>query len=165
MAHTYANNFIHCIFSTKDRRSLIPATRLCRSLRISRRHRARRRILSACRRWNHKSRSSAVCFTGPTIPCSCCSKTQRKLIPMDGAAVFLAGRVRSIQRQPFPGSNAEEIYSESRTASSQAGFRAGIHRLAATLRNRIRSALRLRLTRLSAVPTGLNGIFRTWSPC
>jgi REP element-mobilizing transposase RayT len=27
MAHTYASNFIHCIFSTKDRRSLIPATR------------------------------------------------------------------------------------------------------------------------------------------
>jgi REP element-mobilizing transposase RayT len=27
MSHTYANNFIHCVFSTKDRRSLIPATR------------------------------------------------------------------------------------------------------------------------------------------
>jgi len=27
MAHTYASNFIHCVFSTKDRRSLIPATR------------------------------------------------------------------------------------------------------------------------------------------
>ncbi len=27
MAHTYASNFIHCIFSTKDRRSLIPADR------------------------------------------------------------------------------------------------------------------------------------------
>ena len=27
MAHTYASNVIHCIFSTKDRRSLIPAER------------------------------------------------------------------------------------------------------------------------------------------
>jgi putative transposase len=27
MAHTYASNFIHCVFSTKDLRSLIPATR------------------------------------------------------------------------------------------------------------------------------------------
>ncbi len=27
MAHTYASNFVHCIFSTKDRRSLIPAAR------------------------------------------------------------------------------------------------------------------------------------------
>ena len=27
MPHTYAANFIHCIFSTKDRRSLIPAAR------------------------------------------------------------------------------------------------------------------------------------------
>lgn len=27
MAHTYANNFIHCVFSTKDRRSLIPTAR------------------------------------------------------------------------------------------------------------------------------------------
>jgi len=27
MAHTYASNFIHCIFSTKDRRPLIDATR------------------------------------------------------------------------------------------------------------------------------------------
>jgi REP element-mobilizing transposase RayT len=27
MAHTYANNFIHCVFSTKDRRSQIPAAR------------------------------------------------------------------------------------------------------------------------------------------
>ncbi|MFP5277522.1 MAG: IS200/IS605 family transposase [Acidobacteriota bacterium] len=27
MAHTYASNFIHCIFSTKDRSSLIPAAR------------------------------------------------------------------------------------------------------------------------------------------
>lgn len=27
MAHTYANNFIHCVFSTKDRRSLIPSDR------------------------------------------------------------------------------------------------------------------------------------------
>lgn len=27
MAHTYAANFIHCIFSTKDRRPLIPADR------------------------------------------------------------------------------------------------------------------------------------------
>ncbi len=27
MAHTYASNFIHCVFSTKDRRSLIPADR------------------------------------------------------------------------------------------------------------------------------------------
>jgi REP element-mobilizing transposase RayT len=27
MAHTYASNFIHCIFSAKDRRSLIPAAR------------------------------------------------------------------------------------------------------------------------------------------
>jgi len=27
MAHTYASNLIHCIFSTKDRRSLIPAAR------------------------------------------------------------------------------------------------------------------------------------------
>ncbi len=27
MAHTYASNFIHCVFSTKDRRALIPADR------------------------------------------------------------------------------------------------------------------------------------------
>lgn len=27
MAHTYASNFIHCVFSTKDRRALIPASR------------------------------------------------------------------------------------------------------------------------------------------
>jgi REP element-mobilizing transposase RayT len=27
MAHTYASNFIHCVFSTKDRRPLIPASR------------------------------------------------------------------------------------------------------------------------------------------
>jgi len=27
MAHTYASNFVHCIFSTKDRRPLIDATR------------------------------------------------------------------------------------------------------------------------------------------
>ena len=27
MAHTYACNFIHCVFSTKERRSLIPADR------------------------------------------------------------------------------------------------------------------------------------------
>jgi putative transposase len=27
MAHTYASNFIHCVFSTKDRRSSIPAAR------------------------------------------------------------------------------------------------------------------------------------------
>jgi putative transposase len=27
MAHTYASNFIHCIFSAKDRRSLIPVDR------------------------------------------------------------------------------------------------------------------------------------------
>jgi len=28
MAHTYASNFIHCIFSTKERRPLIPADRM-----------------------------------------------------------------------------------------------------------------------------------------
>jgi REP element-mobilizing transposase RayT len=28
MAHTYASNFIHCIFSTKDRRPLIDASRM-----------------------------------------------------------------------------------------------------------------------------------------
>jgi putative transposase len=28
MAHTYASNFIHCIFSTKDRRPLIDAARM-----------------------------------------------------------------------------------------------------------------------------------------
>ncbi|MFZ0396406.1 MAG: IS200/IS605 family transposase [Terracidiphilus sp.] len=28
MAHTYASNFIHCIFSTKDRKPLIPAERM-----------------------------------------------------------------------------------------------------------------------------------------
>jgi REP element-mobilizing transposase RayT len=27
MSHTYASNFIHCVFSTKDRRQLIPAER------------------------------------------------------------------------------------------------------------------------------------------
>jgi REP element-mobilizing transposase RayT len=27
MAHTYASNFIHCVFSTKERRPLIPAAR------------------------------------------------------------------------------------------------------------------------------------------
>jgi len=27
MAHTYASNFIHCVFSTKERRALIPAAR------------------------------------------------------------------------------------------------------------------------------------------
>jgi putative transposase len=27
MAHTYASNFIHCVFSTKDRRPLIPTVR------------------------------------------------------------------------------------------------------------------------------------------
>jgi len=27
MAHTYASNLIHCVFSTKERRSLIPAAR------------------------------------------------------------------------------------------------------------------------------------------
>jgi REP element-mobilizing transposase RayT len=27
MAHTYANNFVHCIFSTKDRRPLIAVSR------------------------------------------------------------------------------------------------------------------------------------------
>ena len=28
MAHTYASNFVHCIFSTKERQPLIPADRL-----------------------------------------------------------------------------------------------------------------------------------------
>jgi REP element-mobilizing transposase RayT len=28
MAHTYASNFIHCIFSTKDRRPLIAVSRM-----------------------------------------------------------------------------------------------------------------------------------------
>lgn len=28
MAHTYASNFVHCIFSTKGRRRLIPAERM-----------------------------------------------------------------------------------------------------------------------------------------
>lgn len=28
MAHTYASNFIHCIFSTKDRRPALPAERM-----------------------------------------------------------------------------------------------------------------------------------------
>lgn len=28
MAHTYATNFIHCIFSTKERKPLIPTDRL-----------------------------------------------------------------------------------------------------------------------------------------
>ncbi|KAA6461951.1 transposase [Acidobacteria bacterium AB60] len=28
MAHTYATNFIHCVFSTKDRRPLIPPSRI-----------------------------------------------------------------------------------------------------------------------------------------
>jgi putative transposase len=28
MAHTYASNFIHCIFSTKDRRPTLPADRM-----------------------------------------------------------------------------------------------------------------------------------------
>jgi REP element-mobilizing transposase RayT len=28
MAHTYASNIIHCVFSTKDRRPLIPAARV-----------------------------------------------------------------------------------------------------------------------------------------
>jgi len=28
MAHTYASNFIHCVFSTKDRRPLIQASRM-----------------------------------------------------------------------------------------------------------------------------------------
>ena len=28
MAHTYASNFVHCIFSTKDRRPLLPANRV-----------------------------------------------------------------------------------------------------------------------------------------
>jgi putative transposase len=27
MAHTYASNFVHCVFSTKERHSLIPAAR------------------------------------------------------------------------------------------------------------------------------------------
>ena len=27
MAHTYSSNFIHCVFSTKDRRPIIPADR------------------------------------------------------------------------------------------------------------------------------------------
>jgi len=27
MSHTYANNIVHCVFSTKDRRPLIPAAR------------------------------------------------------------------------------------------------------------------------------------------
>jgi REP element-mobilizing transposase RayT len=27
MAHTYSSNFVHCVFSTKDRRALIPAAR------------------------------------------------------------------------------------------------------------------------------------------
>lgn len=27
MSHTYANNYIHCIFSTKDRQAVIPAER------------------------------------------------------------------------------------------------------------------------------------------
>jgi len=27
MAHTYASNFVHCVFSTKERRPLIPAAR------------------------------------------------------------------------------------------------------------------------------------------
>jgi len=28
MAHTYASNFIHCVFSTKERRPLIAARRM-----------------------------------------------------------------------------------------------------------------------------------------
>jgi hypothetical protein len=28
MAHTYTSNFIHCIFSTKERRAALPAERI-----------------------------------------------------------------------------------------------------------------------------------------
>jgi len=99
MAHTYASNFIHCIFSAKDRRSLIPADR--------------KSELFAYLGGIARGEGFALIAAGGTVnhidllillPASislagAVKKLKGRLFPLDGERLFLAGGVRSVQRQ------------------------------------------------------------------
>jgi REP element-mobilizing transposase RayT len=100
MAHTYASNFIHCIFSTKDRRALIPPARTIELYAY----------LGAIAR----SEGFDLIAAGGTadhvhllitLPATCALvarfRSSREVRPNGWVRLLMAGGVRSLQRQLF----------------------------------------------------------------
>ncbi len=103
MAHTYASNIIHCVFSTKERRPLIPAARTTELYAYlgGIAHGESLSLVAAGGTANHVH----LLFV---LPATCTlahavQKLKRKLFAVDGGWLLLAGRIRSIQRQSFAG--------------------------------------------------------------
>jgi REP element-mobilizing transposase RayT len=118
MAHTYASNFIHCVFSTRERRSMIPAARIAE--------------LFAYLGGIARGKGFSLVATGGTanhihllfiLPATCSlAHAVQKLKGSSSRWIFLAGRIRSVQRESFPGSGGEEVHSKPGGASPQTQF-------------------------------------------
>ncbi len=74
------------------------------------RHCPRRGFRTDRRRRNGQSPSSALRVAGVNILGPSSSETQGKLLPVDGAWIFLAGGIRRVQRESLAGSGGEEIH-------------------------------------------------------
>ncbi len=104
-----------------------------RPLRLLRRYRQKRGLrLDRCRR-NSQPCSSAFCPARFAL--SLTLYKSLKAAPPDGWGPFpLAGRIRSLQRQPIAGSRRQDIHPKPGSTPSQAEFRRGVHRPAPELR-------------------------------
>ena len=125
-----------------------------RTLCLPVRHRAQRGILAHHRRRNGQPRPFADRLTRGLCACPRRAEAQGQFLPVDGTRLFLAGRLRRVQRESIACAGREEVHSKSGDASLQTQLRRGICCPSAQLWNRVRRALRLRAKWKSRRPYG-----------
>jgi len=97
MPHTYANNFVHCVFSTKERRPLIPTARTAELYAYLGSIARGEGFSLIAAGGNGESHSFAFRLAGVVHPCPCASEAERQLFPVDGRWVFVAGGIWGVQ--------------------------------------------------------------------
>lgn len=143
MGHTYAMNFVHCVFQhqrspTADRpRTPSP------SLRVLQWHRHKRGIQSdpggRYRQPCSPSRFAAAEISAGTSR----EEAQRRIVALDGSGIWMAGGIRRIRCQPLAGAGRAPIHPEPGEASPPTHFRGGICRTPGPLRRHVRPAIRV----------------------
>jgi hypothetical protein len=129
MPHTYCTNLVHCVFSTKNRSDLISEGirehlyaymfGIARNLEIE--------ILALG--WNGKSHPRAHGSPGEALALQRGSEPQSEFLALDvreRSAVFVAGRLRCVQRQFLACTIGQTLHPQSGRASQEAKFRRGV---------------------------------------
>ena len=142
MAHKYPNILIHYVFSTKERKHLIPDALIPRLDQIFRWHRTKLWNPRTCCGRNFQPFPSAHRFTDKHSGSQSNSSLKSQLFPLATRSRHrfrLARRIRRVQRKQLESRRRDTLHRTSGRTSSEANIRTRIRSPSAEIRNGIRS--------------------------